>query len=303
MSTVYLGGKFVPKSEAMVSVEDRGFLLADGVYEVVPFYEGVPFYLDRHLARLRYSLDAVRIDLDTSDVADVIRRLIVENGLDREDRSLVYLQVTRGAAPRTHWFPNPPVEPTVYGLAKAWKRPADDVWSRGFTAVTVPDRRWARVDIKTTNLLPNVLAFQDALDAGVDDAILVRDGVAIEGAHQNFWAVIDATVVTHPATNLILAGITRGVVLELAREAGMAVVERPIQLEEVRTAEELFFTGATGEVRPCVRVDGKAIGSGAVGPITRELSNALLSLVERTKRGAEQGTRQKPKEKAAAIAR
>jgi D-alanine transaminase len=303
MSTVYLGGRFVPKSEAMVSVEDRGFLLADGVYEVVPFYEGVPFYLDRHLARLRYSLDAVRIDLDTSNVGDVIRRLIVENGLEREDRSLVYLQVTRGAAPRTHWFPNPPVEPTVYGLAKAWKRPADEVWSRGFTAITVPDRRWARVDIKTTNLLPNVLAFQEALDAGVDDAILVRDGVAIEGAHQNFWAVIDGTVVTHPATNQILAGITRGVVLELARGAGMNVEERPIHLEEVRTADELFFTGATGEVRPCVRVDGKAIGSGGVGPITRALSKALLDLVARTKQGAEQGTRQKPMEKAAAIAR
>jgi len=303
LSIVYLNGRFVPKAEAMVSVEDRGFLLADGVYEVVPFYEGVPFYLDRHLARLRYSLDAVRIDFDTSDVGDVMRRLIVENGLEREDRSLVYLQLTRGAAPRTHWFPNPPVEPTVYGLAKAWKRPADDVWSRGFTAVTVPDRRWARVDIKTTNLLPNVLAFQEALDAGVDDAILVRDGVAIEGAHQNFWAVIDGTVVTHPATNLILAGITRGVVLELARGAGMSVEERPIQLEEVRLADELFFTGATGEVRPCVRVDGKAIGNGGVGPITQELSTALLALVDRTKKGADQGARQKPKEKAAAIAR
>jgi D-alanine transaminase len=303
MSTVYLNGRFVPKSEAVVSVEDRGFLLADGVYEVVPFYEGVPFYLDRHLARLRYSLDAVRIDFDTSDVGAVIQRLVVENDLEREDRSLVYLQVTRGAAPRTHWFPNPPVEPTVYGLAKAWKRPADDVWSRGFTAVTVPDRRWTRVDIKTTNLLPNVLAFQEALDAGVDDAILVRDGVAIEGAHQNFWAVIDGTVVTHPATNQILAGITRGVVLELARGAGMNVEERPIHLEEVRTADELFFTGATGEVRPCVRVDGKAIGSGGVGPITRALSKALLDLVARTKQGAEQGTRQKPMEKAAAIAR
>jgi D-alanine transaminase len=303
VSTVYLGGRFLPKSEATVSVEDRGFLLADGVYEVVPFYEGVPFYLDRHVARLRYSLDAVRIDLDTSDVADVIRRLIVENGLEREDRALVYLQVTRGAAPRTHWFPNPPVEPTVYGLAKAWKRPADDVWGRGFTAITVPDRRWARVDIKTTNLLPNVLAFQEALDAGVDDAILVRDGVAIEGAHQNFWAVIDGTIVTHPATNLILAGITRGVVLELARAAGMSVEERAIQLEEIGTAEELFFTGATGEVRPCVQVDGKAVGNGRSGPITQGLSKAFLELVERTKREAEGASRQKTTEKAAAIAR
>jgi D-alanine transaminase len=299
MTKVYLNGRFVAKSEAVVSVEDRGFLLADGVYEVVPFYEGVPFYLDRHLARLRYSLDAVRIDYDASGASEVIRRLVVDNGLEREERSLVYLQVTRGAAPRTHWFPEPAVEPTVYGIAKAWTRPGDAAWNRGFTAITVPDRRWTRVDIKTTNLLPNVLAFQTARDAGVDDAILVRDGVAIEGAHQNFWAVIDGTVVTHPATNLILAGITRGVVLELARAAGMRVVERAVQLEEIGVAEELFFTGATGEVRPCVQVDGKAVGDGRVGPITHELSRAFLELVERTKQAASKPA----KKETAAIAR
>jgi D-alanine transaminase len=286
MSTVYLNGRFVPKSEAAVSVEDRGFLLADGIYEVVPFYEGVPFYLDRHVARLRYSLDAVRIDYDTTDIDHVIRRLVSENALEREERSLVYLQVTRGAAPRTHWFPEPAVAPTVYGYAKAWTRPADVAWNRGFTAITVPDRRWARVDIKTTNLLPNVLAFQAAREAGVDDAILVRDGIAIEGAHQNFWAVIGGSVVTHPATNLILAGITRGVVLELARAAGTPVAERAIQVEEIGVAEELFFTGATGEVRPCVQVDGQAVGDGRVGPVTRALSKAFLELVERTKRSA-----------------
>ncbi|MGE0158842.1 MAG: D-amino acid aminotransferase [Gemmatimonadales bacterium] len=303
MSTVYLNGRFVPKAEATVSVEDRGFLLADGVYEVVPFYEGVPFFLDRHLARLRYSLDAIRIDFDTSQVGDLVRRLVAENALEREDRSIVYLQVTRGAAPRTHWFPEPAVEPTVYGHAKAWTRPADAVWSRGFTAITVPDRRWARVDIKTTNLLPNVLAFQTARESGVDDAILVRDGVAIEGAHQNFWAVVGGTVVTHPATNLILAGITRGVVLELARAAGMDVQERAIQLEELAVAEESFFTGATGEVRPCVQVDGKAIGDGRVGPITRALSTAFLALVERTKQSARHSPTHSAKVEAAAITR
>jgi len=285
-NTVYLGGRFIPKSEAVVPVEDRGFLLADAVYEVVPFYEGVPIYLDRHVERLRYSLDAVRIDFDTADVADIARRLVTVNGLEREDRSIVYLQVTRGVAPRTHWFPEKTVEPTVFGYAKAWTRPAEAIWGRGFTAITVPDRRWTRVDIKTINLLPNVLAFQAAKDANVDDAILVRDGVAIEGAHQNFWAVIDGTVVTHAATNLILAGITRGVVLELARAAGIPAAERPIQVEELAVAEELFFTGATGEVRPCVQVDGKAIGNGRVGPITRALSAAFLELVERTKEEA-----------------
>jgi len=298
-STVYLDGRFVPKSEAVVSVEDRGFLLGDGVYEVVPFYGGVPFYLDRHVERLRYSLDAVRIDFDTSGVADIARRLIVENGLETADRSIVYLQVTRGVAPRTHWFPEQPVAPTVFGSAKAWTRPAEAVWNRGFTAITVPDRRWTRVDIKTINLLPNVLAFQAAKDAKADDAILVRDGVAIEGAHQNFWAVIGGTVVTHAATNLILAGITRGVVLELARSLELPVAERPIQVEELAVAEELFFTGATGEVRPCVQVDGRTVGSGRAGPITRALSTAFLDLVEKTKQSA----RSSAKREAAAVAR
>lgn len=298
MSIVYLGGRFVPQAEAMVSVDDRGFVLADGVYEVVPFYDGVPFFMDRHLDRLRYSLEAVRIDFDTAGAGDVMRQLVAENELEDVDRSIVYLQVTRGAAPRTHWFPDPPVAPTVYGYAKAWKRPQDAAWGRGFTAITVPDRRWTRVDIKTINLLPNALAFQVARDAGVDDAILVRDGVAIEGAHQNFWAVIDGTVVTHPATNLILAGITRGVVLELAHAAGIRVAERAIQVEEITVAEELFFTGATGEVRPCVQVDGKPVGDGHVGPVTRALSDAFLELVERTKREGRRSTKE-----TAAIAR
>ncbi|MBM4185383.1 MAG: D-amino acid aminotransferase [Gemmatimonadetes bacterium] len=283
---VYLNGRYVPKSEAAVPVEDRGFLLGDGVYEVVPFYEGVPLFMERHLDRLRFSLSEVRIDFDADDVADVARQLVARNGLDQADRSIVYVQVTRGVAPRTHYFPEKPVPPTVFGYAKAWTRPADDAWGRGFAAITVPDRRWLRVDIKTINLLPNALAFQAAKDAGVDDAILVREGVAIEGAHQNFWAVIDGVAVTHPTTNLILAGITRGVVLEIARAEGIPVEERAIQVEELARAEELFFTGATGEVRPCVRVDGRAIGDGRVGPVTRALSRAFLALVERTKEAA-----------------
>jgi len=286
VDVVYLNGRYVPKSEAAVPVEDRGFLLGDGVYEVVPFYEGVPLFMERHLDRLRFSLSEVRIDFDADDVADVARQLVARNGLDQADRSIVYVQVTRGVAPRTHYFPEKPVPPTVFGYAKAWTRPADDAWGRGFAAITVPDRRWLRVDIKTINLLPNALAFQAAKDAGVDDAILVREGVAIEGAHQNFWAVIDGVAVTHPTTNLILAGITRGVVLEIARAEGIPVEERAIQVEELARAEELFFTGATGEVRPCVRVDGRAIGDGRVGPVTRALSRAFLALVERTKEAA-----------------
>jgi D-alanine transaminase len=286
MSIVYLNGEFLPKSEASISVDDRGFLLGDGIYEVTPFYEGVPFGIEGHLARLRRGLAWMRIDYDVDSLEAMNRALIARNSLQDASRAMVYMQITRGAAPRTHYFPEGDVTPTVYAYAKEWARPADDVWDRGFTAITVPDRRWSRVDIKSICLLPNAMAFQAARDLGADDAILVRDGVALEGAHQNFWAVIDGTVVTHPTTTHILPGITRAVVLELARSAGHPVAERPIQVEELAVAEELFFTGTTGEVRPCVAVDGRAVGDGRVGEITRALSNAFLAAVaERVKAG------------------
>ncbi len=283
MSTVYLNGSYLPREDAHISPDDRGFLLGDGVYEVTPFYDGVPFCLDRHLDRLRRGLEWMRIELDVGALDEVHRRLIAENGLSDAPTALVYLQVTRGAAPRTHYFPPEPVPPTVYAYAKAWNRPAPERWERGFTAVTVPDRRWSRVDIKTICLLPNAMAFQEALDRGADDALLVRDGVAIEGAHMNFWGVFDGVAVTHPCTNHILPGITRGVVLELAREASIPCRERPIQVEELRSADELFFTGTTGEVRPCVEVDGVKVGDGRVGPVTRRLAELFRARIEAVK--------------------
>ena len=290
MSTVFLNGAFVPKADATISVDDRGFLLGDGLYEVTPFYEGVPFGLDRHLARLRKGLEWIRIEYDVSILEEMHRTLIAQNDLGGAERSLVYMQITRGAAPRTHYFPEGDVTPTIYAYAKEWSRPSDEVWEQGFTTITVPDRRWSRVDMKTTCLLPNAMAFQAARDVGADDAILVRDGVAIEGAHQNFWAVIDGTAITHPATSHILPGITRGVVLEEAGAAGIPVEERPIQVEELADADELFFTGTTGEVRPVVEVDGRAVGSGRVGPVTRRLSEAYLARIEAAKGAARVGT-------------
>lgn len=284
MTTVYLNGEYIPKAEAKISPDDRGFLLGDGLYEVTPFYEGVPFGLDGHLQRLLRGLCFMRIDFDVSGLEAMHRELIVRNGLEDADRSMVYMQITRGVAPRTHYFPETPVEPTVYGFAKEWSRPPDDVWNRGFTAATVPDRRWSRVDIKTICLLPNAIGFQDAKEKGADDAILVRDGVAIEGAHQNFWAVFGDTAVTHPITGHILPGITRGIVLEEARAADVPVEERPIYIEELQWASECFFTGTTGEVRPVVEIDGRPVGDGRVGDVTRRLSDLFLERVEATKK-------------------
>jgi D-alanine transaminase len=286
MSIVYLNGEYLPKEEAKISPDDRGFLLGDGLYEVTPFYEGVPFGFDGHLARLLRGLCFMRINFDVSVLEEMHRTLLAKNGLDTAERSMVYMQITRGAAPRTHYFPEGDVQPTLYAFAKAWSRPDDERWDRGFSAATVPDRRWSRVDIKTICLLPNAIAFQDAKEKGFDDAILVRDGIAIEGAHQNFWAVFGDTAVTHPTTNHILPGITRAVVLEEGRKAGIKCEERPIQVEDLQHADEAFFTGTTGEVRPVVNIDGRPVGTGAVGPVTRRLSDLFLARVEAAKRDA-----------------
>ena len=275
MDTVYLNGDYLPRNEALVAADDRGFLLSDGIYEVTPAYGGRFFRGDRHLARMARGLAALRIDFDTGQLPAIKRRLLELNGLDDADFAYVYMQVTRGAAPRTHYFPAGAVEPTVYAYARPRQRPSRETWERGYRAITAPDRRWARVDIKSIALLPNVLAMQAAVDAEVNDVVLVRDGVAIEGAHSNFFAVSDGALVTHPATHQILHGITREYVLELAAGLGIPVQLRPLAVEELATASEAFLTGTTTEVHPIVEIDGRPVGDGTVGPVARRLSKAF----------------------------
>ena len=178
-------------------------------------------------------------------------------------------------APRTHHFPPEGTLPTVYAFAKAFHRPDPERWEQGYSAIMVPDRRWARVNLKTIGLLPNVLAQQAAVDAGAADALLVKDGVALEGSHNNVFGVFDGVVTTHPATHEILHGVGRGFVMELARGMGMTVVERAIPVEEMRGADEIFFTGTTTEVRPTVELDGRPVGDGTVGPVARALYEAF----------------------------
>jgi len=272
MSVVFLNGRFVAEDEAMVPVNDRGFLFADGVYEVTPAYSGRFFLMDRHRARLLRGLCALRIDADVAGLERLHNELLEHNGLRDAEVSYVYLQITRGVAPRSHAFPREPVPPTVYAFARRFQRPQPAEWNAGYSAVSVPDRRWSRADLKTIALLPNVLAQQAAAAAGVADALLVRDGLALEGAHSNFFAVFGRTIVTHPASQQILHGITRGYVIEMARELGYTVDERPIPHEDLAFADEAFFTGTTTEVRPTVTIDGRPVGSGQVGDVTRALS-------------------------------
>jgi len=276
MTTVYLNGEFIPKDRATVSVDDRGFIFGDAIYEVVRVIDGRIFEWDAHAERMARGLAGIRIAFDCAAVATlrgVCERLVADNGLD-EGEATVYMQVSRGAAPRTHYFPPAGVKPTVYAAASRF------VVTRahretGVKAITFPDFRWLRCDLKTVNLLGAVLARQAATEAGAYEAILLRDGVVTEGAATNAFAVVDGTLRTHPLGNLILPGITRQVVVELIREQEIRFEERPVTQGELLRASELFVCGTTTDVSPVVTLDGKPVGGGAPGPVTRRLQAAL----------------------------
>jgi len=280
MSTVYLNGEYLPIGEAKVSVEDRGFLFADAIYESTPVYRGRAFLLERHMRRLANGLAALRIDYSLDGLTAVHERLIEDNLPSDTALGFVYVQVTRGVAPRGHAFPTPATVPTVYAFAGMVNKPPQARWDEGFEAITVPDRRWARVDVKTTALTANVLAQQAAVEAGASDVVMVRDGMVTEGSHNNIFAVINGVVTTAPETNYILHGITREYVIELAGELGYPVEERPISVESLLAADEVFYTGTTTEVRPTVRIDGRSIGDGKPGKITRALQTLYLRRAE-----------------------
>ena len=274
---VYVNGSFVPRAEARVSVEDRGFVFGDGVYEVIRIIEGRPFAARFHNERLRRSLDGIRISLAGSDSPDrfveIGKELLRQNGLLQGEATL-YMQVTRGAGTRIHNFPPPEVSPSVY-ISVARFTPYRDLASSGAIAITLPDQRWGRCDLKTLNLLPNVLASQVAKERGAFEAMLIRDGVVTEGTRTNFFGVVDGALRTHPTDNHILPGITRSVLRDLAREVSIELDESPIRVEEIPRLSELFLTGTTTDVMPVVTLDGKPVGKGKPGELTRKLQKVL----------------------------
>jgi D-alanine transaminase len=277
---VYLNGEFLPASEARVSVDDRGFLFADGLYEVVRIYSGRPYEMNEHLGRMRSGLDSLRIDFDDMDgVREIALRLLKEN--DVRGDGVIYVQITRGAAPRKHHFPPPDTRPTVYIAARPYTPYPAESWEDGVGAITVPDTRWPRCDIKSISLLPNILANQAAQEAGVFEAILVRDGVVTEGSHSNVWAVRDGRLLTYPASNYILSGITRARVFELADSLGIEAAEEPFRIEDVPALDEVFLSGTTTEIMPVVRIDGTDVVDGEPGPITRRLMDAFRAALPR----------------------
>ncbi|MGE5619090.1 MAG: aminotransferase class IV [Sphingomonadaceae bacterium] len=270
---VLLNGKFVPYEEAMVRIDDRGFQFSEGVYEVIRVYHGKPFEMERHMARMRSSVEAVGLDVGSvlDGVEEQSLELLRRSGLQE---AYIYIQVTSGAAPRVHLAPSG-LTPTVIAIVGPASPPSAEVRSRGIRVMTVPDQRWAMCFAKTTMLLPNTTAKKRALAEGYDDAIFVRDGFAMEGTAANMFAVFDGVLTTPPATNYILHGVTRAVVLDLAKQIGMPHAEAPIPAAKLGTAEEVFLTGTVGELIPVVSVDGKTIGTGKPGPVYARMYDAL----------------------------
>jgi D-alanine transaminase len=277
---VYLNGDFLPAEAAKVSVLDRGFLFGDGVYEVIPVYDGRPFRLAQHLDRLERSLEGVQISapLTRDRWTAVLEGLVAHHG--GGDLS-VYLQVTRGVARRDHAFPAG-IAPTVFAMAGPLPpRPG----SAGASVIIARDIRWDRCHIKAITLLPNVLLRQEAAEAGAMEAILVRHGIVTEGAASNVFAVVGGRVVTPPKSAQILPGITRDLVIDLLARAGTPAEERVLSLDELRGAEEIWLTSSTREVVPVLRLDGAVVGTGEAGPVWQGIDQLYQAYKERFREG------------------
>jgi D-alanine transaminase len=272
--TVYFNGEFVDKDDVSISPDDRGFVFGDGVYEVMRADRGRFFRMDAHVRRLRRSLREIRLDgVDLEALRGAVEQLLPRNGLD-DRRAKVYLQITRGAAPRRHAFPPPSTEPTVYARASV-NEPPTEKWEQGVKVILRPDQRWARCDIKSLNYLPNVLANQAAMEADAYEAVFVREGFVTEGSHSSVLAVFDGTVCAHPLTNRLLPSITRDAVLSLCRDLGIPVEETPVPAADLPEADELMVLGTTTGVMPVVQVEDWAVGDGTPGAVTRKLQAAF----------------------------
>jgi D-alanine transaminase len=280
----YVNGRYLPHRQACVHIEDRGFQFADGVYEVWAVIGGRLAELKGHMDRLERSLDELRIDRPMSRKAlEVVLRETVRRNRVRD--GLVYIQVTRGQAPRDHAFPGPGVRPSVIVTSKRLDFAAMEAKAaKGVAVLTRPDDRWGRCDIKTVGLLPNALAKQAAREAGAYEAWLVDDlGLVTEGSSTNAWIVdAEGRLRTRDTNANILRGITRASLIQLAREAGTELFEQPFSVEEAKAAREAFLTSASAFVTPITSIDGTIIGDGRPGPVTAKLRSLYLDHARRT---------------------
>lgn len=268
-SIVYLNGETLRLGDAKISVLDRGFIFGDGIYDVVPAYSGRPFRMDEHLSRLERSLASINIDanMQRADWEHVVTDMIDRSGLGD---CMVYIQVTRGVARRDHAFPANS-QPTVFCMVSPFVRPDAVQREQGLSAVSIPDLRWLRCEIKSISLLGNVLAKQAAVEAGVDEVLQFRDGFLSEGASSNVWIAKNNVLLAPPRNNLILEGIRYRLLEELAAQAGVSFEARPISKDEVDQADEIMMTSATKEILPITTYNGNPVGSGKPGPVYEKL--------------------------------
>jgi D-alanine transaminase len=273
----YVAGQYLPHRQAAVHIEDRGFQFADGVYEVIAVVDGHLVDEERHLKRLNRSLAELRIAAPMADASlkVVIREVVRRNNVGT---GIVYLQVTRGAAPREHAFPKS-AKPTLVVTSRRVRPPDPKLGENGIAVITIPDIRWQRCDIKSVALIPNVLGKQQAREAGAYEAWQVDgEGWITEGTSTNAWIVTaDSTVVTRAADTAILNGVTRAAVFDIIERAGYRLVERPFTVAEAREAREAFLTSTTADLLPVVRIDGAPVAEGKPGPLAQQLRAAYFA--------------------------
>ena len=279
---VYLDGSFLPQEQAMISPFDRGFLFSDGVYEVIRYYPPHGYFQkEAHLRRLQYGMEQLRIEkVDTAQIGEVVEDLLRRNE-HTAAQAISYIQVTRGShVPRQHFFPPSSTQPTVWITTNPFKPHAEEI-EKGVRVLLEDDTRWARCDIKTIALIPNVLSRQRAVEAGAAETIWARDGFITEGTHTNVCAVKGGMLITPPRSNFILSGVTRRVILDLCRTLSIPFQEASIEKSEIASLNECMIIGTTTEVTPVIRINDISIADGMPGPITRQLQNELSKAIRK----------------------
>ena len=276
MDIVYINGEFVEKSKAKISVFDRGFLFADGVYEVIPRFNGSFLGFEEHLTRLARSLNEIEISNFDLNVKGIAEELLVKNNIKKENCGL-YLQVTRGAgSKRDHSFLKQELKPTVFMMYQPVELKDKSEVAKGYSASTAEDLRWDRCDIKSISLLPNILAKSSAERRGSLEVIFHKNGIVTEGSASNVFIVNDGTVYTPKATKNILGGITREMVVDICTDEGIQFEEKDLSLEDLYGADEIWVTSSTKLVAPIVKLDGKAISHGSSGELWSLLFDKML---------------------------
>ncbi len=278
MTKVFINGEFLNQDEAKVSYEDRGYVFGDGIYEYIRAYEGKLFTVKEHFERFLRSANEIGLDLTytVDELIELVRKLLEVNDVKNGG---IYIQATRGVAPREHSFPTPPVKPVIMAFTKSYDRPYEDL-ENGIYTMTTEDIRWLRCDIKSLNLLGNVLAKEFAIKYNASEAIQHRGETVTEGASSNVYAIKDGKIYTHPINNFILNGITRRVIKWISEDKNIPFIEETFTVDFLKNADEVIISSTSAEVMPVVKIDGEDVGDGKVGTVTRQLQEGFNQYIE-----------------------